>query len=61
MEKSKKRSRPTTFIEPLCQLCPFHLGGKHSAAECRPLKERGFAPKADKGKPKDKVDDDQDD
>ena len=42
------------------QQCPFYPGSKHSATECDQLKKRGFTPKAEKGKPKDKADDDQD-
>lgn len=42
------------------QPCPFYPGSKHSATECDQLKKRGFTPKAEKGKPKDKADDDQD-
>jgi hypothetical protein len=61
MEKPKKGNNPRSFEELLRQQCPFHLGNRHSDAECRQLnKECGLTPKADKGKTKDKADDNQD-
>lgn len=64
MDKSKKSSKPRQF-EDLCGLpCPFHKNSRHTAVECRQLKDLGFNSKDDKGKDKDnnkKDEEDQDD
>jgi hypothetical protein len=59
-DKSKKGNRPNSFDNLHRQRCLFYPSSKHSATKCDQLKKHSFTPKANKGKRKDKANDNQD-
>ena len=53
MDRSKKSNKNNKKFKDLKNLpYPFHKNAKHTAAECKQLKELGFYTKSNKGKGK---------